>query len=103
MCIRDRDWSGGLTTRHVAMRRRLGKAAGKFRRLKLLKKRGGNILGVNRALAVGAAAYGAKVVGMPCYILRRLRALVRAGTTTKARGSSATLDMMLQRPRRLDP
>ena len=48
-----------------------------------------------------AAANGADVAGMPGHLLGRLRRTVRAGTTTKARGSPATIDVMLRQVRRL--
>ena len=53
------------------------------------------------ATAMVAAAYGAKVDGMPHHLLGRLRRTGRAGTAAKARGSSATIDLMLQQVRRL--
>jgi len=83
--------------------KRMKKAKAKVGRLKRLRKAGASILNAARAIAVGAAAYSAKVVGMSDWNLRKLRTMVRACTSTRASGSSATLDLMLQRPLRLDP
>eukprot|EP00973_Karenia_brevis_P092126 12410860-Karenia_brevis.AAC.1 len=66
-------------------------------------KAGAAVVNLSRAIGVGAAAYGTKIMGMPCYLLQRLRSSVRACTSTKASGSSATLDLMLQRSATLDP
>ena len=97
------DWAGGKGIQHKASRERVAKASAKVKRLLAIRKGGGRILAACRAVAVGAARYGAKVIGLPDHLLTRTRRAVRAGTTTKAGGSSLTLDLHLQRGKEVDP
>lgn len=98
------DWGGGRKHQYREMRKRCYKASSKNSRLRILQKRAGKILHAARSIAVGAAAYGAKVMGMPCFLLRKLRNLVRSATPTKSAGASATIDLKLQNAaRKLDP
>ena len=97
------DWGGGGKVRHTGMAARIKKAARKVQRLGVIKRGGGATLGACRAIAAGAARYGAKVMGLPDRLLGRTRRLVRTGTSSKAGGSSLTLDLSLQKCRRVDP
>ena len=85
------------------MAARIKKAARKVQRLGVIKRGGGATLVACRAIAAGAARYGAKVMGLPDRLLGRTRRLVRTGTSSKAGGSSLTLDLSLQKCRRVDP
>ena len=56
-----------------------------------------------RALTIGAARYGVNIMGLPDKLLADTRTKVRAGTSTKAGGSSLTLDLHIQRGSEVDP
>ena len=60
-------------------------------------------MGPVRAIAMGSAQYGAKVMGIPDVTLNKLRSLVRGGTRTVLQGGSATIDLMLQSPPLVHP
>ena len=97
------DAAAGRPTQHRGMRARAKTAARKVSRLGVFRRAGGFAVNMARAIAVGAVTYGAKVNGVPNHILNHLRRMVRRCTSTRAGGSSATLDLMLQRSAKADP
>ena len=50
-----------------------------------------------------AALYGARVNGISNVALEKLRTIVRAATSTRAQGGSASIDLVLQKQRDIDP
>ena len=97
------DWGGGQAVKYKGCRERLRKASAKVKRLVVIRRGRGRTLMASRALAAGSARYGTKVVGLPDRLLAVTRTKVRTGTTTRAGGSSLTLDLQLQRGREVDP
>ena len=97
------DWGGGQAVKYKGCRERLRKASAKVKRLVVIRRGRGRTLMASRALAAGSARYGTKVVGLPDRLLAVTRTKVRTGTTTRAGGSSLTLDLHLQRGREVDP
>ena len=58
---------------------------------------------MTRAFAMGAANYSTTVVGMPDFIVQQAVAQVRMGTSTVAKGSSASLDLLMQKSLHIHP
>mgnify|MGYP001157607516 FL=1 len=81
------------------MKGRLKCANAKAAKINALTKGGWRALNIMRAHVVTAVTYSARVNGVPNPILDMLRTIVRSATSTRAKGGSATMDLMLQRPK----
>ena len=97
------DCASGLQVQYASARRRLAKATEVARNLKAMAVPGVSYINVIRAQAMGSTRYGVATIGMPKVILDGVRRIIRATTSTKAKGGSATADLALQKAVDLDP
>ena len=91
------DWASGLRVQYTSAKRRLAKATEVARNLKAMAVPGVSYINIIRAQAMGSTRYGVATIGMPKVILDGVRRIVRATTSTKAKGGSATADLALQK------
>ena len=64
-----------------------------------LAKGGWRAVYMMRPHAVAAVTYSARVNGMPDDVLEATRTIVSSATSTRANGGSATMDLLLQKPK----
>ena len=97
------DFAAGRPVNYMRMKERLKMAMLKAAKINALSKGGWRTLNIMRAHVVSAVTYSARVNGVPNTVLEKLRTVVRTATSTRAKGGSATMDLMLQRPKFADP
>ena len=85
------------------MNERLRSANIKAAKINALTKGGWRALNIMRAHVVPASTYSARVNGVPNNVLEKLRTMVRSATSTRAAGGSATVDLLLQKQKDIDP
>ena len=78
-------------------------AGDKAAKILSLAKGGPFLLNVMRMHIQSAALYGARVNGVNDKVLEKLRSTIRAATSTRAQGGSATMDLALQKQADIDP
>ena len=97
------DYSAGRPVSYAKNMERMASASDKARKILSLGKGGPFLLNVMRAHVQTAALYGARVNGINNGTLEKLRTIVRAASSTRAHGGSATMDLHLQKQKDIDP
>ena len=97
------DFSAGRPVTFDKNKERIKVSSDKAAKILNLGKGGTFLLNVMKTHVQSAAMYGVRVNGITDKDLAKVKAMVRAATSTRAAGGSATIDLLLQRPKDADP
>ena len=81
----------------------MGNALRKASKITAMCKGGFRMMTLMKSHVLGAVNYAARVNGIPDEVVDKTRTAVRTGTSTRAAGGSAKLDLMLQTVQHIDP
>jgi len=97
------DYAAGKPVTYGRANQRFREAMIKGNKITVIAKGGWRLLNVMKAHVVSTVTYSEKVNGLRDATLEATRTMVRSATSTRAGGGSATVDMMLQSDKYVDP
>ena len=97
------DFAVGRAIEYCKNNERIEAAADKAARMSSMGKGGLMLLNIMRMHVQSFALYGIRVNGISDTALEKVRTMVRAATSTRASGGSATVVFLLQKHRDIDP
>lgn len=97
------DFAAGNRVSHAKMMERMSNALHKASKITAMMKGGCFTMNLMKSHVLSAVRYSARMIGMLDDIIDKTRSAIRAGTSTRAFGGSAKLDLMLQKSKYVNP